>query len=357
MGEKGGKIKMRIAVLMGGTSPERHVSLASGKAVAKGLREAGYEVIEVDAALGAEQHRGQCSALNGGIGHCPPESGQFPPGGHRSVFEAVRGLLSLDIDAVFIALHGVPGEDGTVQGMLELARLPYTGSGVLASSLAMDKKMSKTIFRERGILTPQWLPVTVDSDHYEKAIETQVEQTFGFPVVVKPNDGGSTVGLSVVESREGLMGALRGAAVYSKNILVEQYIPGRELTVSVLGTEALPIIEIQPEHGLYDYECKYTQGKSIYTVPAELPGEVSARTGQMGLKAFEALGCYGFGRADFRLSEENVPYCLEVNTIPGMTETSLVPKAARARGIDFTSLVDRIIGLALEKGTVNRERI
>lgn len=347
---------MRIAVLMGGTSPERDVSLTSGRAVAKGLRRAGHDVIEVDAALGTEQNWEQDLVFKDEIKRQPPRADELPAIGPRPVFEAVHALSMLDIDVVFIALHGVPGEDGTVQGMLELAGLPYTGSGVLASTLAMDKMMSKTIFNEKGIRTPSWLPLSIDSDQFAEGIGEQVENAFDLPVVVKPNNGGSTVGVSIVDEREGLEDALHAAADYAQEILIEQYIPGRELTVSVLGTETLPVIEIHPEHGVYDYECKYTKGKSTYTVPAELPDDITAHTSEMGMRAFEALGCSGFGRADFRLSEENVPYCLEVNTIPGMTETSLVPKAARAVGIDFASLVDRIVRLALEKEKTNRER-
>ena len=333
---------------MGGTSAERDVSLASGLAVARGLRQVGHDVIEVDAALGAQQNGGHSVGPGEGIKRQPPKPKEWSRRDHRRVFEAVHYLTSQSIDVVFNVLHGVPGEDGTVQGMLELANLPYTGSGVLASTLAMDKIMGKTVFKEKGVRTPSWLQVKVEVGFDSTAIQ-QVEEMFGFPVVVKPNDQGSTVGLTIVEHSDGFKAALQTAASYSCEILLERYIPGRELTVSLLGNEALPLIEIRPEHGIYDYECKYTKGKSMYTVPAQLPDEVTARTKTLGKMAFEALKCFGFGRVDIRLDEEENPYCLEVNTIPGMTETSLVPKAAEAAGIHFPELVDRIVQFALKR--------
>jgi D-alanine-D-alanine ligase len=340
---------MRVAVLMGGTSAERDVSLASGRAVAQWLREAGHEVVEIDAALGADQHKGTGKEGKGTIQRWPPKPDELSAYGHKRVFESVHHLTTLSVDAIFIALHGVPGEDGTVQGMLELAGLPYTGSGVLASTLAMDKVISKKLFRENDIRTPAWFSVTADNRMEHREIQSRIVGAFGFPVVVKPSNQGSTVGLSIVRKPEELKEALREAQTYSQETLVEQYIPGRELTVSILGKGALPVIEIQPEHGVYDYECKYTQGKSTYTVPAELEEKIAFRTKEMGFKAFETLKCCGFGRVDIRLGEDDELYCLEVNTIPGMTETSLVPKAARAQGISSPELVERIVRLAFER--------
>ncbi|MFQ6094034.1 MAG: D-alanine--D-alanine ligase, partial [bacterium] len=287
---------MRVAVLMGGTSAERDVSLASGRWVARGLRAAGYEVSAIDTALGGQQPGENPERLGEGIRRQPPKPDRFSPAGDRSAFEAVQLGASLNPEAVFIALHGGPGEDGTVQGMLELAGLPYTGSGVLASALAMDKAVSKTIFKEKGVLTPPWFQIRADDGAGGPAISRKVEETFGFPVVVKPNDQGSTVGLSIVERPQELGRAIKRAAAYSREVLVEQYVPGREVTASILGDEPLPLIEIHPEHGVYDYECKYTKGKSRYTVPAQLPDEITARSKEMGMKAFEALKCAGFGR-------------------------------------------------------------
>jgi D-alanine-D-alanine ligase len=347
---------MRIAVLMGGTSAERDVSLASGRAVAGWLREVGHQVIVVDAACGADQHMGTGKEGQGSIKRRPPKQEELSARDQRRVFESVQHLTTQNVDAVFIALHGVPGEDGTVQGMLELAGLPYTGSGVLGSTLAMDKVISKRLFRENDIQTPEWLSVTADARMKHQEIRSRIESTFGFPVVVKPSNQGSTVGLSIVHQPAELEEAFREAQTYSDEILVEQYISGRELTVSLLGKEALPVIEIHSEHGVYDYECKYTKGKSTYTVPAELPEEVILQAKEMGIKSFETLKCYGFGRVDIRLDENNEPYCLEVNTIPGMTETSLVPKAAKAQGIAPPDMVDKIVRLAFERHNSGNEQ-
>ncbi|UCE19312.1 MAG: D-alanine--D-alanine ligase [Gemmatimonadota bacterium] len=347
---------MRIAVLMGGTSTERDVSLASGRAVARWLQKAGHQVIEIDAAFGANRQDNISPHVRGSIQRRPPKPDELSAYGHRRVFESVHDLITRKIDAVFIALHGVPGEDGTVQGMLELAGLPYTGSGVLGSTLAMDKIISKKLFEKDGIQTPAWFSLTADVGAGHQEIQSRIESTFGFPVVVKPNNQGSTVGLSIVHQPSDLEAAFREVRSYSEEILLEQYIAGRELTVSLLGKEALPVIEIHPEHGVYDYECKYTKGKSTYTVPAELSEKVLLQIQKMGVKAFESLKCDGFGRVDIRLDENNEPFCLEVNTIPGMTETSLVPKAAMAQGISPPDLVDEILRLALERHNLGSDQ-
>lgn len=336
---------MKIAVLMGGTSAERDVSLASGRAVAQGLAKVGYDVLAVDVGEGSAGNPDRCAGP--GKGH--PFSGKRSADRMRIVYNAIHALLDQNIDVVFIALHGVPGEDGTVQGMLELAGLPYTGSGLLASSLAMDKAVSKKLFQDSGIPTPAWILARSGESGRLDGLMDQIESMIGFPLVVKPHDQGSTVGLSVVERPRDLPAALDKARAYSAEVLLEQYIPGRELTVSIVEGCELPLIEIHPEHGIYDYECKYTKGMSSYTVPADVPEEIGSGLREMGKRTFDALKCRGFGRVDFRLTEDDRPLCLEVNTIPGMTETSLVPKAAGAAGIVFPELVDRIVQLALSE--------
>jgi len=226
---------------------------------------------------------------------------------------------------------------------------PYTGSGVLASALAMNKAMSKKIFEREGILTPDWFLVEASDLCNLSPIADRVERKLGFPCVVKPNDQGSTVGLTIVNEKGELKKAFDFAKKFSTQSLVEKYISGRELTVGILGDQALPVVEIVPEHGVYDYECKYTSGKSKYIAPAEIPEDRAKEIQVIGLKAYKALGCEGYARADFRFGEDDRFYCLEVNTLPGMTAHSLVPKAAKAIGIDFPKLVDKIARLALKK--------
>jgi D-alanine-D-alanine ligase len=248
-----------------------------------------------------------------------------------------------DSDVVFIALHGGAGENGTVQALLELSGRPYTGSGVLASALAMNKAMSKKVFVQSGIPTPKWQLLTAGA----RGKDIDVKALGGWPIVVKPNEEGSTVGLTIVSRAEDLDEAVDLSFQYGAETLVEQYIPGRELTVAVLGDEALPIVEIKPQGGHYDYESKYTAGKSQYFCPADLPEALAARIRKLGIDAARCLGCSGVSRADFRLPPDGDPSCLEVNTIPGMTPTSLVPMAAKAAGMSYDQLVARMIDLAL----------
>lgn len=258
--------------------------------------------------------------------------------------EFLPGLQALpeirDADVVFLALHGGMGEDGTLQALLDMARVKYTGSGHLASALAMDKDLSKRLFRSAGVRTADWLmaPASVDD----------VERNLGFPVVVKPSKQGSTVGLTVVKQREMLDAAIDEAWRYDDEVMIEKFIPGRELTVGVLGHRALPVGEIKPVHEIYDYECKYTAGMASEEFPARLTAEQSQRVQQAALDAFRALKLSGYARIDFRLFEtddgtgDGQFYCLEVNTLPGMTELSLIPQGAAAMGMSFPELCEEI---------------
>jgi D-alanine-D-alanine ligase len=341
---------MRVAVLMGGPSSERKVSLKSGGAVSDALLRLGHDVVRVDVlapGVSASRENGAPDLLR-----ADARSAGAP--GARG-YLAFLGLPELaNCEAVFIALHGETGEDGKLQAALDLAGLPYTGSGALASALAMNKDLSKRIFADQGIPTPGWLfhcgAVARRAGPSGGCGETPdmagIEAIGGLPVVVKPNDQGSTIGLTVVESERGLSAAFAEARKYSDEIVVERYIPGRELTVSVLGEEALPVVEIIPEGGLYDYTRKYVKGASRYEVPAPLAGGVTAAARGIGLRAFQALGCRGFGRVDMRLSPDDEIFCLEVNTVPGMTDTSLVPMAAGAVGVSFDGLVEKILDSA-----------
>jgi D-alanine-D-alanine ligase len=334
---------------MGGRSAEREISLRTGTGIAQALRNLGHEVSAIDAADGRLIPAGEAApaTLAG-----PQAMTRQPELSVRAVSEA-SALESSEV--VFLALHGGAGEDGTIQALLDLAGKPYTGSGVLASALAMNKAMSKRVFEREGIPTPRWILVEATE---KRAIDTTA---LGLPMVVKPNAQGSTVGLTIVTGLDQLPAALRLAFEYGDEALIEEFIPGRELTVGMLGDEALPIVEIEPEGGHYDYESKYTAGKSVYTCPANLPDALAARIRDLGRRAALALGCRGVSRVDFRLSPANEAYCLEVNTIPGMTPTSLVPMAAKARGLSYDQLVERMLELALadwrrrHRGSAQRE--
>ena len=349
---------MRIAVLYGGTSAERDVSLVSGLAVGLALVERGHGVLLVDPAGGDLPVGPREAAAAAAIDPDPPairhETG--------SAVVAIQGEAVQSADVVFIMLHGGTGEDGTVQGLLELAGKKYTGSGVFASALAMDKRAAKVVLNRVHVQTPAWQVVTFErtlppdarggspmfpSDADVDAAAGAVGELGGYPVVVKPNDQGSTVGLTVVEDEERLQPAIKLAGEYSRHVLLETYIPGRELAVGVLGGEALPVVEITPRGAIYDYESKY-QGMSEYACPAELPALLSDQLRASALTAFAALGCRGYGRIDYRLSPAGKPFCLEANTVPGMTEFSLVPMAAAAVGIGFSELVEKIAQMALK---------
>jgi D-alanine-D-alanine ligase len=342
-------VNLKILVLMGGTSAERDVSLASGEAIVKALKSEGHQVIALDTAQGQKLLPDNGQYLPEGVKETPPDVTELERQGKQQALEAIHSFDFSEMDVVFLALHGGQGEDGTIQALLDLTGKPYSGSGVLASALAMNKAMSKKIFEREGILTPEWFMIEDSELSFVSLITERINKSFGFPCVVKPNDQGSTVGLTVVKEKKDLQKALECAQKFSRHILVEKFIPGRELTVGVLGDTPLPVVEIIPEHGIYDYECKYTHGKSNYVCPADIPEEKTKEIQSIGLRAFKALGCEDYARVDFRYGEDDRFYCLEVNTLPGMTDTSLVPKAAKALGIDFTALVDRITKLALKK--------
>lgn len=333
---------LKIVVLMGGTSSERDVSLASGIRIAEALRSVGHTVVAVDPArgeIGAEEQR--ALAAGGVVRVAPPSQESL----RQMAREALPRLASNlprrgDADVVFLGLHGGSGEDGTIQAMLELTGVPYTGSNTLASALAMDKDLSKVLFRQAGVTTADWIMAP--------APVSQVEAALGFPAVVKPSKQGSTVGLSVVKDPGALQAAIDEAFDYDDEVMIERFIPGRELTVGILGGEALPVGEIIPRHEIYDYECKYTAGMAEERFPAELSASETARVQDQARKAFAALKLRGYARIDFRMASDSTFYCLEANTLPGMTHTSLIPQAAAAAGITFPALCDRIAQRALE---------
>ena len=292
----------KVAVLMGGRSAEREISLRSGTMVLAALKRKGVDAHAFD-----------------------PREQSFDQ------------LLAQRIARVFIALHGRFGEDGTVQGALEVMGIPYTGSGVMASALAMDKWRSKLVWLASGIPTPAYELLTADSQ------AADVVARLGLPLMVKPAHEGSSIGITKVESIEKFAPAYELAAQCDGSVIAEQFIAGRELTAAILNGEALPLVRIEAPLGKYDYHNKYFGEETKYHCPSGLPVELEARIQAQALAAFELIGCEGWGRLDVMLDAQNQPWFLEVNTIPGMTDHSLVPMAARARGIAFDDLVLRIL--------------
>jgi D-alanine-D-alanine ligase len=345
---------LNITVLLGGFSAERDVSLASGLRIAEALRTQGHTVTCVDPAEGALTREQEAAHLAAGVGSTPPSLEQLGAlrGGAGSISPAMASWPEVQsADVVFLALHGGQGEDGTVQALLDLAGVRYTGSGHLASALAMDKHLSKVLFRAAEVGTADWLMApTPDqanggSTRSRERFFDEVEHALGMPVVVKPSKQGSSVALTVVRERSALAAALDLAFQYDDEVMVEQFVAGRELTVGVLGDRALPVLEIIPKNEIYDYEAKYTPGMAEEKV-AELGDSARARLEEQALRAFRALKLRGCARIDFRMDELGNIYCLEANTLPGMTRLSLIPQAAAAAGLLFPELCERIVALA-----------
>lgn len=327
--------RMTIAVLLGGTSEERRVSLASGRAIVEALRDRGHEVVPVDPAFGAIPADEEPRFLGGEVGVAPPTLEELRRMGRIALGPALPELPAVrEADVVFLGLHGGTGENGHIQAMLDVAGIRYTGSGMLGSALAFDKRVSKELLARAGVPTPAWA---------ERRTSPQEATTeLGLPLVVKPAGGGSTVGLTVVRDAGELPAAVELAAEYDPDVLLECFVPGRELTVTVLEGEALPVIEIIPGNEIYDYESKYTPGKSRYVVPAELGAGEADELKRLAVRAYRALRQESVSRVDFRRRPDGTFWCLEANSLPGMTATSLVPKAAAAAGISFPELCERI---------------
>lgn len=332
---------MKVAVLFGGVSDERDVSIASGAQVVKGLRDAGHEVVAVDTARGVLGEADEATLMEGGIGSLPPERGSLDmleTGDPTALTDAPE---MQGVDVVFIALHGGAGEDGTLQALLDLTGLAYTGSGHLGSALAMDKEITKRVLRDAQVPTPDWLMAP--------ATDARIREALGLPVIVKASKQGSTVGLHLVKQADGLQPAIDDAFQYDDEVVIEHFIAGRELTVPVLGDEALPVGEIIPEHEIFDYECKYQPGMAQEIFPADLPDDIAIRAKDLALRAHTALKLRGYSRIDFRMDEQGGLWCLEANTNPGMTPASLFPKSARAAGIPFPEVCERICRRAIEE--------
>jgi D-alanine-D-alanine ligase len=330
---------------MGGTSSERDVSLASGVRVAQALRTRGHTVNVVDIAKGALSQQDETQMLEGeGVKHAPPTPEELARMRAEPVADIAARLPKRgECDVAFLALHGGWGEDGTLQALLDLAGVPYTGSGHLSSALAMDKDFSKHQMRANGVQTANWMMATDPKAALDAAV---VEQTLGMPLIVKPSKQGSTVGLSLVRTSAELAPAIAEAFKHDDEVMLEQFVAGREFTVTILGGEALPVGEIIPKKEIYDYECKYTPGMAEEVFPAALDAAQTAKVQHEAKRTFAALKLRGCARIDFRMTADGSFYCLEANTLPGMTATSLVPQAAAAAGIAFPELCERIAKLA-----------
>ncbi|HEU4569592.1 MAG TPA: D-alanine--D-alanine ligase [Gemmatimonadales bacterium] len=326
---------MKITVLTGGTSAERDVALASAVQVVQALRSRGHTVAVVDTARGYIAEADEATLVPSTVGITPPSTERLEALQRGVLVGSLAQIPAVkEADVIFLALHGGQGEDGTVQAVLEVIGVPYTGSGPLASALAMDKDLSKKLFRAAGVPVADWLMAP--------AAVADVERTVGFPCVVKPSKQGSTVGLSVVKDRKDLDAALALAARYDDEVMIERFIPGRELTVGVLDGQALTVGEIIPKHEIFDYECKYQPGMSEEVFPARLDPAVAAEAQRLAVLAHRALKLGSYSRIDFRLSPANELVCLEANTLPGMTATSLLPQSGAAAGIPFPELCERI---------------
>lgn len=346
---------MRVVVLLGGISSERDVSIASGLRITAALREMGHEVVAIDTVRGALGTDEETALLKQGVMRTlPPDATALARLGSTSLAMTMRELTeSQQTDVVFLALHGGQGEDGTIQALLDLTGVPYTGSGHLASALAMDKDLSKRLFRDIGVPTPDWMMVRRgDGTNWKApAFAERVASQLQLPVIVKPSKEGSTVGLTLVKNVESIAGAVAEAFLHDDEVMLEQFIAGREITVGVLGDRVLPVGEIIPKHELYDYECKYTPGMAEEVFPAAISDAQRANVQELALRAFRVLKLTGCARIDFRMSEDGQFHCLEANTLPGMTELSLIPQAAAADGILFPELCDQVIKLALQAHT------
>jgi D-alanine-D-alanine ligase len=330
---------MRVTVLTGGATAERAVAFASASQIVTALRGRNHTVQVVDLAGGLLDERAERELLGGAVGLAPPAVDALAEHERRMLSEGLGALAPVrDADVLFLAVHGGALEGGTLQAVLDVIGVPYTGSGPLASALAMDKDLSKRLFRATGVPVPAWFMAPVEADDVTTAL--------GWPVIVKPSKQGSSVGMTLVKKAQDLGSAVKLAARYDDEVMAEQFIPGRELTVGVLGDVPLPVGEIVPKHELFDYETKYTPGMSDETFPARIDTVLARQLQEYAVMAHRALKLSGYSRIDFRVSPEGDIFCLEANSLPGMTRTSLYPQAAQAAGVPFPELCERIAGLA-----------
>jgi D-alanine-D-alanine ligase len=330
---------MRVTVLTGGATSERAVAFASASQIVAALRSRKHDVNVVDLAGGQLDEQAERELLGGAVGLTPPSVDALAEREKKMLSEGLGELPSVrDADVLFLAVHGGALEGGTLQAVLDVIDVPYTGSSPLASALAMDKDLSKRLFRATGVPVPAWFMAPVAADDVTTAL--------GWPVIVKPSKQGSSVGLTLVKKAQDLDGAVKLAGEYDDEVMAEQFIPGRELTVGVLGDVPLPVGQIVPKHELFDYETKYTPGMSEETFPAKIEIVLARQLQEYAVMAHRALKLSGYSRVDFRVTPDGDIFCLEANSLPGMTRTSLFPQAAQAAGIPFAELCERIARLA-----------
>jgi D-alanine-D-alanine ligase len=333
---------MRIAVLFGGASEERDVSIASGAEVIRALDGLGHTVVAIDTAQGVLAPADRDRLLSTGVAPEPPEAAALAAARSHTPALVAGAASWADADVIFIALHGGSGEDGTLQAVLDLVGVPYTGTGHLGSAFAMDKDVAKRLFLAAGVPTPAW--------RMAPPIPHDAAAALGLPLIVKPSKQGSTVGLTVVKDASGISSAVEYALQFDDEALLEAFIAGRELSVGILDGQALAVGEIHPKLGeIFDYASKYQRGGAEEVFPADLPAETTRLVRELGLKAHDAVKAGPYSRVDFRLDEHGQPWCLEVNTVPGMTRTSLLPQSAAAVGIGFPELCERICRLAIDR--------
>lgn len=344
---------MNIVVLAGGNSTERDVSLVSGKEVYKALKSKGHKVVLLDVYLGIEdvdvnnifEDQRDWSEGIKKVSEENPDADYIKSlkGDEKDFFGKNVREICLKADFVFLALHGANGEDGKIQASLDLMQVKYTGTDYLSSAICMDKSVTKDFFKIKGIRTPK--DITIKSEEeFGKA-----KEEIGFPMVVKAPNGGSSVGVFIVDNEEEAKEAVKKCFKLDNHVLIEQFIKGREFTCGVLDGKALPIVEIEPVSGFYNYKNKYQAGSTIETCPAKVSTEISEKIQRSAEAAFEALHIKTYARIDFLLNDKNEEFCLEANTIPGMTPTSLIPQEAQVIGIDFPSLCEKIIEISQKK--------
>ncbi len=330
----------RICLLTGGSTPERDVALAGAAQVLDALRSRGHVVTVVDTVTGPLQPEDESRLLNPAVGREPPTLVELDQLASREDPATLFAETEIrEADLVFLVLHGKQGEGGELQTLLDLAGATYTGSDPLGSALAMDKDVAKRLFRDAGIATPSWHMWPVENP----------ETAITYPVVVKPSKAGSTVGLTVVETYEALADAVALALRFDDEVMLEAFVPGREFTVGILGDRALGVGEIIPQHAIFDYECKYTPGMTQELFPAPIPDALAETMREIALRAHRVLKLRDFSRVDFRMDARDTPYCLEVNTLPGLTSASLLPQSAAVFGIDFPELCESICQEALRR--------